>query len=226
MLPVVFFEQPRCLVSLTIPLRRLSIAAALFCAAVSSAWAQTPTAAPAPTRPAAMARVAYVDSKIIIDKYSRAQSVLNSLNAAKTAAQTELKGKSDALEAQVRTYQQGAATMTPQARQQREQQLVGQQQALQQLATQKQQALAQRLEREMQPIYAQVRQVIGKVGKAEGYTFVFDNPTDSPVNVVLYADPSIDLTFRVLEELRKTPAPAAARPATRTPARRPTTPRR
>ncbi len=60
-------------------------------------------------------------------------------------------------------------------------------------------------EQKLQPIQDKVLQAIETVAKDEGFSFVFDKVSEA--TILLYADVKFDLTYKVLDHLKRGPAP-------------------
>lgn len=101
-------------------------------------------------------------------------------------------------------YQQQLETMTQEARSTREQEIVVMQQQLDQFRQQKfgQQngELYRKQEEFLGPIKERVFDAIDKVAKEESMNFVFDKAGDV---VLLYADEEYDITYKVLDRLKR-----------------------
>jgi ATP-dependent RNA circularization protein (DNA/RNA ligase family) len=86
------------------------------------------------------------------------------------------------------------------------------QQGFEQRAEELQQQAGRRQQELMEPIMQRVEQVISEVRQAEGFAIVFDVASEAIVS----ADPSLDLTTRVIARLRAAPAARGRRhPRTR-----------
>ena len=68
----------------------------------------------------------------------------------------------------------------------------------------------------VQPIMAQVREVLDAIQKEDGYTFIFDVGTQ--VGVIVAADKSLDITDRVIARLKPVPVTASKGDSTKVPA--------
>ena len=67
----------------------------------------------------------------------------------------------------------------------------------------------------VQPIMAQVRQVLDAIRKEDSYTFIFDVGTQ--VGVIVAADSSLNITDRVIARLKPVPVTASKPDSTKTP---------
>jgi hypothetical protein len=67
----------------------------------------------------------------------------------------------------------------------------------------------------VQPIMAQVREVLDAIRGEDSYTFIFDVGTQ--VGVIVAADKSLDITDKVISRLKPVPVTAAKSDSTKTP---------
>lgn len=86
----------------------------------------------------------------------------------------ELKAMQDELNRKLDEYQKGQSTMNATAKQQKETELQGLNQKIQQAYQDGQQELQKKSNELMQPIVAKVRAAIDAVGKAGNYTYIFE----------------------------------------------------
>lgn len=149
-------------------------------------------------------KVGYVDSGTILNQYPPAVKAQSDLDALVQKWNKTIDSMTVALQQAYQQYQQQAETMTPDARAAREQEIVLQQQKLDQFRQEKynQQTgeLYVKQEQFLGPIKEQVFDAIDKVAKEEEMNFVFDKAGDV---VLLYADEEYDITFKVLDKLKR-----------------------
>lgn len=159
-----------------------------------------PVAAQAPTK------IGYLDSRRVIQEAPGAQAARETIEREMQAAESELQTLEDSLQSMITDYQQKQPMMSAEARQQREQQIRTDQQTFQQRMEQLQQQIGQRQQEIMAPIMQRVEQAISELRQADGYAVIFDIASEAIVS----ADPSLDVTARVIERLREA-SPAATR---------------
>ncbi|MDQ3388753.1 MAG: OmpH family outer membrane protein [Gemmatimonadota bacterium] len=165
---------------------------ALLLGGVASASAQTP-------------KLGYINTQKLIAEAPGAGAAQQAFERDMTAYRTQVQALEQELQRMQAEYQSQLSTLSETARQQRQQQMqqrftaaqdsVGK---LEQLASARQQQLGQT----MQPIMAQIKTVIEAVRAQESYSIIFDAGDGG----ILAADPSLDLTDRVLARLRAAPA--------------------
>lgn len=149
-------------------------------------------------------KVGYVDSQVILNQYPPAVKAQSDLDAMIQNWNKKIDSMTVSLQQAYQAYQQQAETMTPEARATQEQGIVTQQQALDQYRqskyNQQNGELYVKQEEMLGPIKEQVFDAIDKVAKEEGMNFVFDKAGDV---VLLYADQEFDITFKVLDKLKR-----------------------
>jgi len=144
---------------------------------------------------------AFVDSEKILGDLPEAQQASKELDAMVKAWQDSVQQMSDNLQKQVEDYQNRQAVMSAAAKD-------AEQKRLQDINQQIRDYYAKKLdprtgeaaverEKKLAPIRDKVLKAIEAVAKEDGYTFVFDRAN------VLYADARVDLTYRVLDRLKR-----------------------
>lgn len=149
-------------------------------------------------------KIGYVDSQIILNQYPPAVKAQSDLDALVQSWNKKIDSMTVDLQQAYQSYQQQAETMTAEARAAQEQQIVQQQQALDQFRNSKYNQqngeLYQKQEEFLNPIKEKIFDAIDKVAKEEGMNFVFDKAGDV---VLLYADQEFDITYKVLDKLKR-----------------------
>jgi outer membrane protein len=149
----------------------------------------------------AQQKIAYVNSTKIFDELPEARAAAKSLESFAKPVQDSLQMMQKQLEDQVAEYQKGEAMMTDAGKRAKQQSLQELQQRAREYAQIKDQELARQREKLYTPIKEKILKAIDRIAKAEKYSFVLDQ--NENVNIVLYADPSNDLTNRVLDNLKR-----------------------
>ena len=149
-------------------------------------------------------KVGYVDSQVILNQYPPAVKAQSDLDALIQVWNKQIDSMTVALQQAYQAYQQQAETMTPDARATKEQEIVQKQQTLDQFKQSKYNQQSGQLyvkqEEKLGPIKEKVFDAIDRVAKEEGMSFVFDKAGDV---VLLYADAQYDITFKVLDNLKR-----------------------
>jgi outer membrane protein len=146
-------------------------------------------------------RVAWVSSQDIL-RQTPGYAVAESTFAREfRSSESEIQKLQQQLDSAVQAFEQGSIALSPTARQTKQRELQGLQQRFQQRG-QELQLRAQQRERELlEPITQRVTSVIQGIRAEGNYAFIFDVPNPS----IIAADPSLNLTSRVLERLRQAP---------------------
>jgi outer membrane protein len=147
-------------------------------------------------------KIGFVDTQTILAQYAPAIKAQSDLEALAATWKTSIDSMTQALQQGYQAYQQQAATMTPEMQQQKQQNLIQQEQYLQQFQQTKfgqGGELAQKQEEFMAPVREKIYQAIEEVAKKEGMKFIFDKAGDV---LLLFADPEYDMTFKVLDRLK------------------------
>ncbi len=148
------------------------------------------------------ARLGYVDSQAVLAEYAPAQEARAQLETARQEIESELQMLNSGLQVAVNEYQQQAMSMTPEARQGREQELARQNQALQSRTQELDIQFQQRQAELLQPITDRITAVIEEIRVEGNYTMILDRASQ----VILAADPALDLTQDVMSRLQAEPS--------------------
>jgi outer membrane protein len=150
------------------------------------------------------AKLAYVDSEIILRDLPEAQKAQKELEAMVTTWQEELEKMSAELQKGVEEYQKKQALMLPAAKESEEKRLTDLQQKAREYQAQRFDPrtgdVVTEREKKLTPIRERILKAIEAVAKDEGFGFVFDKANDV---LLLYADVKYDLTYRVLDKLKR-----------------------
>jgi outer membrane protein len=152
----------------------------------------------APVAAQAQGRIGYIDTRRVIQEAPGAQEARATLEREMQGWQQQMQAMDDSLRTMMTDYQQRSTVMSADAKQRREQEIMQKQQGFEQRAQELQQTAGRRQQELMEPIMQRVEQVIGEIRQAEGYAIIFDVASEAIVS----ADPSLDLTPRVIERMR------------------------
>jgi outer membrane protein len=153
-------------------------------------------------------KIGYIDTQRVIQEAPGAADARTTMEREMKSLQTQLNAMEDSLKAMYTDYQQKSLMMSTDAKQKREQEITAKNQTFQVRAQELQQQWQRRQQELMAPIMEKVEQIIGDVRKTEGYAIVFDLASQAIVS----ADPSLDLTQKVIDRLKAAPNTAARRP--------------
>lgn len=164
----------------------------LFLFIASVVWSQQP-----------QIKVGVVDSEIILSQLSEYKQAQEKLNEIVKKWQAELDSLSMSYQEKLDNYRKQEAMMTEEVKVKEQQDLIKLEQEIYNYRQRKfgqQGDLAMEQERLLSPIKQNIIKAIEKVAKEEKVTLVLDKAGDV---VVLYSDPAYDLTFKVLDQLRR-----------------------
>jgi len=154
---------------------------------------------------AAQLKIGFVNSQKILAEAPGVQQVQQTLQAEMARLRAPLDSMEQRLNAANTAFQQQQATLTPAAREQRQNELQQQFAAYQARGQQLQEQAQQRQQQLVQPVMTQINQAIEALRREGGFTLIVDSSQGGIVTV----DPALDLTDRVLQRMRGGAAPAA-----------------
>ncbi len=146
-------------------------------------------------------KAAFVDSEKILGELPEAQKASAELNTLVKGWQDSVASMQADLQKQFEEYQKQASVMAQPKKDAEEKRLNDLNQKLREFAAQKLDTrtgeAAQEREKRLTPIREKVLRSIEAVAKEVGFTFVFDRAN------VLYADVKVDLTYKVIDRLKR-----------------------
>ena len=116
-----------------------------------------------------------VDSQTIFNALPEVAKANGEFQALQKQKQNELESMQSEFQRQHDTYQKGKSTMNQTQQEQKENELNELNQKLQQAIQDAQQELQKKQQELMQPIQTKIMNAITNVGKAGGYTFIFED---------------------------------------------------
>ena len=139
-----------------------------------------------------------VNTNTIMQALPEISKINGELEATAKQYENELKTMQDELQRQAEAYDKGKSTMNATAQKNKEQELQQLYQKYQQTQVDNQKALQKAQQDKMQPIINKVRSAIESVGKAGGYTYIFED------GVAIYTGANVeDVTSKVQAALTK-----------------------
>lgn len=149
-------------------------------------------------------KIGYVDSQIILTQYPQAIKAQGDLDALTNLWSAQLDSMTLEYQQVLSNYQQQANTMAEDQQLAAQQTIVGMEQKIVEFRRQKfsqpDGEIFVKQEEIFAPIKANIYAAIEKVAKEEGMKFIFDKSGDI---LLLYADSSFDVTFKVLDQLKR-----------------------
>ena len=149
-------------------------------------------------------KIGYVDSQVILTQLPEAIKAQGDLDALTNKWTAQIDSMTKELQDSYADYQKQQGTMKDDKKQVIQQQLVEKQQGIEGFRRQKfaqgQGEIYKENEKIFAPIKDKVYKAIAEVAKKEGMQFVFDKTGDV---ILLYADSSFDITYQVLDSLKR-----------------------
>ena len=151
-------------------------------------------------------KIAYIDTRRVISEAPGTDSAQATMQREMTSFQAQIKSMQDSMQTMVAEFQRTQLVMSAEAKGKREQEIRDKEQLYQQRYQQLQQQAQLRQQQLMEPIMTKIDAIIAEVRKAEGIGIVFDASSE----IIVSADPALDLTEKVIARLKAPPAPATA----------------
>jgi outer membrane protein len=149
-------------------------------------------------------KIGYVDSQVILTQLPAAIKAQGDLDALTNLWAKQLDSMTVAYQQGLADYQKQAGTMTDEQKLASQQELIALEQNIMDFRQQKFSQQSGEIYRKQEEIFEPVKQkiydAIEVVAKEEGMKFIFDKSGDI---ILLYADPAADVTFKVLDKLKR-----------------------
>ena len=149
-------------------------------------------------------KIGYVDSQVILTQLPEAIKAQSDLDALTNRWSIQLDSMKAALQQQYADVQKQLATMTDEQKQLKQKELIDKEQQIYAFQNQKfgqpNGEIYSKQETIFDPVKKKIYAGIEQVAKDEGMQFVFDKSGDI---LLLYADSAFDITFKVLDNLKR-----------------------
>ncbi|MEJ2194029.1 MAG: OmpH family outer membrane protein [Ignavibacteriaceae bacterium] len=149
-------------------------------------------------------KMGYVDSQVILTQYPAAIKAQGDLDAITNLWSAQLDSMTLTYQQSLGEYQKQVNTMTEEQQLASQQKIVAMEQKIMDFRrtkfSQPDGDIFKKQDEIFAPIKAKIYTAIEKVAKEEGMKFVFDKSGDI---LLLYADASFDITFKVLDNLKR-----------------------
>jgi outer membrane protein len=145
-------------------------------------------------------RVAYVNTQAILKQTPGYAAAESTFTREIEAYRTEVQKLQASLDSAASDFEQKSVMLSPTQREAKRKELTGQQQKLEQRTQELQQKAASRERELLNPIQSKVNSVIEGVRAAGNYALIFD--VSAPNSGIVTADKSLDLTQRVIQQLK------------------------
>jgi outer membrane protein len=146
-------------------------------------------------------KIGFVVSSKIFQELPEAQEAQKRLEALTKPVQDSIAAMRKELQTKIDEYQKKEGLLNEASKKTLQQEFQDLQRRATEYAQAKDEELAKQREKILTPLNEKIVKAITAVAKEEKYTFVFDK-TD-PVSVLLYGDPAHELTFKVLDRLKR-----------------------
>jgi outer membrane protein len=178
-------------------------------------------------------KYAYIRPDYVLSKYDPYNKAMDKVEAFEKAETDKLKKRMEDFQKKVDDAQKQAPLMKEDQimskRQELEKEQLGIEKMREDMLDRQNGTLVKKHAELIQPIIDQFNQIMRDYGQKSGYDFIFNADVDN--QVILYADPKLDISDQVLAELKKVPAsgtgsssavpaPKAPAPGAKTPARK------
>jgi len=154
-------------------------------------------------------KVGYADVDYIFSQMPEAKQIDTDLQSLQNQLKKNLETKAQEFQTKLTQYQQNATTMLDAVRQNTERELKQLQENLERLQQDAQSEIQKKQTTLMEPVYSKVGKSIEAVAKENGFTFVL-NQQIGGLDVILYGDPTMDISDLVLKKMGVTPVPPPA----------------
>jgi outer membrane protein len=145
-------------------------------------------------------KVAYVNTQAILKSTPGYASAESTFTREVETYRAEVQKLQASLDSAASDFEQKSVMLSPTQREAKRKELTGQQQKLEQRTQELQQKAATRERELLEPIQTKVNSVIEGVRAAGNYAFIFD--VSAPNSGIVTADKSLDLTQRVIQQLK------------------------
>ncbi len=149
-------------------------------------------------------KIGYVDSQVILTQWSEAIKAQGDLDAITNKWSSQLDSMTQAYQQKANDYQKQVNTMPEDKKLTAQQDLVQMEQTIMNFRKDKFAQGTGEIYKKNDAIFAPIKDkiynAIGQVAKEEGMNFIFDKSGDI---ILLYADSAFDVTYKVLDKLKR-----------------------
>ena len=131
-------------------------------------------------------KVGYIKSQTILEQTPGYPAADSALGRERKAIQDTLQRMQQQWDSAMKAFDQQSIALSSTAKQTKQREL---------------QTMQQRLQELFQPIQARIFGVVQGIRAEGNYSFIFD--LDAPNNSILFADPSLDITAKVIDRLKQ-----------------------
>ncbi len=146
-------------------------------------------------------KIAFVNARQVMSQTPGYQAAESTFNRELQGFRDEVQKLQRQLDSSIQAFDQQSIALSPAAKQVKQKELQQRQQRLEQRSTELQQKAQQREAELLQPIQARINAVIQGLRAEGNYAIIFD--ADAPGSNIIAADPSLDVTSKVLARLKQ-----------------------
>lgn len=149
-------------------------------------------------------KIGFVNSGKIFQELPEAQDAQKRIDAMTKPIQDAIETKERELQAKIDDYKKKESMMNDAAKKSAQDEILDLEQKYRAYRAEKlgnDGELAKETDRVLAPLKAKILTGIERIAKEEKYTFVFDKTEQ--VNILLYGDPAHDLTYKVIDKLKR-----------------------
>ena len=166
-------------------------------------------------------KIGYTSVEYVLSQMPERKQIESDLKAYSTQLEAQMKSKQADFETKLKAYQGGGSTMTAVVKADKEKELQGLQQGLQEFQSTAQQSLQQKQQSLLSPALDKIQKNIDLVATENGYSYVLNSDAGSSP-ILLHGPKDGDISDLILKKMGITPtAPSPtpdAKPATQSPA--------
>ncbi|SNC77434.1 periplasmic chaperone for outer membrane proteins Skp [Hymenobacter gelipurpurascens] len=177
----------------------------------------TATASMAQT--AAPLKIGYTSVEYVLSQMPESKQIESQLKDYSTQLKNQLDAKAAEFRTKGEAYQKGAATMTEVVRTDKERELQGMQQSIQEFQQSAENSLQQKQQALLKPALDKLQKTIDAVADENGFTYILNSDGASPV--LLHGPKDGDVSDLILKKMGITPGAAQAAAKVTTPAAAP-----
>jgi len=143
-------------------------------------------------------RLAYINSNEIIAQAPGAAEAQETFDKEMARWRTEVQALADTLQQMIQQYDQQQVMLSPEKRQERQQQIQQKRLQYQQRVSDLEQVAQRRQQELVEPIYEQITAALVEIRDQGDYTMIFD----AAAGALIAADTTLDITNQVVERLQ------------------------
>ncbi|MGA0557824.1 OmpH family outer membrane protein [Larkinella sp. VNQ87] len=179
----------------------------------SQVWAQAQQPV---TASAAPVKIGYTNMEYILQNMPESKDITNQITIQRTQLEKQFQDMSKEFQDKLAAYEKGQAQMSDLIRADKEKELQGLQQRIQEFQANSSTQLQNKYNQLVNPVMQKIQKNVDDVAKENGYTFVFNLDAGSgTIPVLLYAPEENNITDLVFKKMNvPIPSKQAAQPAT------------